>query len=192
MYQVPAAKEIGLISVAKLTERGIRMEYRDDVAEFYKDGILIALAAHCNRLCKLVHQERRRDFGLLVSRKDNMTTDLWHYRLGHLHLLLVLKMSNTEVVDGMPRRQANNSENGCTVGLMGEMTCKSLKLSTRRTNAPMELIHSDLCGRMQNRSLGRCCYIMLFVDNYTKFTTVYFLKSKDEAASQFQHFKAAV
>ena len=33
---------------------------------------------------------------------------------------------------------------------------------------------------------------MLFVDDYTKFTTVYFLKSKDEAASQFQHFKAAV
>jgi len=33
---------------------------------------------------------------------------------------------------------------------------------------------------------------MLFVDDYRIFTTVYFLKSKDEAASQFEHFRAAV
>jgi len=33
---------------------------------------------------------------------------------------------------------------------------------------------------------------MLFVDDYTKFTTLCFIKSKDEAASQFQHFRAIV
>ena len=33
---------------------------------------------------------------------------------------------------------------------------------------------------------------MLFVDDYRKFTMVYFLKSKDQAASQFQYFKAIV
>ena len=33
---------------------------------------------------------------------------------------------------------------------------------------------------------------MLFVDDYTKFMTVYFLNSKDEAASQSQHFKAVL
>ena len=102
VYHVPAVKEIGLISVGQLTERGIKMEYTDDAAEFYKDGILIALAEKCNRLFKLVQEERCRDFGLLASRKDNTATDLWHHRLGHLPLPAVLKMSNTEVVDGMP------------------------------------------------------------------------------------------
>ena len=75
---------------------------------------------------------------------------------------------------------------------MGKMTRSPFKLSTHRTNTPLELIHSDLCGPMQSRSLGGCRYFMLFVDDYTKFMTVYFLKSKDEAASQFQHFKAVV
>ena len=168
------------------------MEYTDDAAEFYKDGILIALAEKCNRLFKLVQEERRRDFGLLVSRKDNTATDLWHHRLGHLHLPAVLKRSNTEVVDGMPCQQANNSGNRYTACLMGKMTRTPFKPSTSRMNAALELIHSDLCGPMQSRSLGGCRYFMLFVDDYTKFTTVYFLKSKNEAANQFQHFKAAV
>ena len=168
------------------------MEYMDDTAEFYKEGFLIALAEKCNRLFKLVQEERRRDFGLLVSRKDNTATDLWHHRLGHLHLPAVLKKSNTEVGDGMPRLQANNSENRCTACLMGKMTCTPFKPSFCRTNAPLELIHSDLCGPMQSRSLGECRYFMHFVDDYSKFMTVYFLKSKDEAASRFQHFKAAV
>lgn len=44
VYLVPTAKERGLISFAQLTERAIRMEYTDDAAEFYTDGILIALA----------------------------------------------------------------------------------------------------------------------------------------------------
>ena len=67
VYHVPAVKAIGLISVGQVTERGIKMEYTDDAAEFYKDGILIALAEKCNRLFKLVQEERRCDFGLLVS-----------------------------------------------------------------------------------------------------------------------------
>ena len=67
VYHLPVVKEIGLISVGQLTERGIKMEYTDDAAEFYKDGILIALAEKYNRLFKLVQEDRRRDFGLLVS-----------------------------------------------------------------------------------------------------------------------------
>ena len=66
MYHVPAVKEIGLICVGQLTERGIKREYTDDAAEFYKNGILIELAEKWNRLFKLVQEERRRDFGLLV------------------------------------------------------------------------------------------------------------------------------
>ena len=49
---------MGLISVGQLTERDMQMEYTDDAAEFYKDGILIALAEKCNRLFKLVQGER--------------------------------------------------------------------------------------------------------------------------------------
>ena len=154
VYRVPAVKEIGLSNVGQLTERGIMMEYTDDAAEYFKDEILIALAEKGNRLLMLVLEERRRNLGLLVSRKDNTATDLWHHRLAHLHLPAVLKMSNTEVVDGMPCLQANNSENRYTACLMGRMTRTLFKPSTRRMNAPLELIDSDLCGPIQSRSLG--------------------------------------
>lgn len=79
VYHLPAVKEMGLLSVGQLMEKGIKIEYKDDAAEFYKDGILIVLAEKCNRLFKLGQDERHFDFGLLISEKDNTAANLSHY-----------------------------------------------------------------------------------------------------------------
>jgi len=122
VLHVPGATEAGLISVSQPTKKGVRIVFTDDAAEFYPDGILIAIADKWNKLYKLIQSGKYLDFGLLLSKKDHTTTALWHHRLGHLHLPAVLKMSNTEVASGMPCLQANNGENGCTVCLTGKMT----------------------------------------------------------------------
>ena len=50
---VPEATEAGLISVNQLTRKGVKIAFTDDVAEFYQDGILIAIAEKWNKLYKL-------------------------------------------------------------------------------------------------------------------------------------------
>ncbi|XP_077228618.1 uncharacterized protein LOC143861606 [Tasmannia lanceolata] len=61
-----------------------------------------------------------------------------------------------------------------------------------RAYKPLMLIHADICGPMQTLSLSVNKYFILFVDDYSKMTWVYFLKQKDEAFSIFKQFKALV
>ncbi|GJZ09022.1 retrovirus-related pol polyprotein from transposon TNT 1-94 [Tanacetum coccineum] len=43
------------------------------------------------------------------------------------------------------------------------------------------LLHMDLCGPMRVASINRKRYILVIVDDYSRFTWVRFLKTKDEA-----------
>jgi hypothetical protein len=55
----------------------------------------------------------------------------------------------------------------------------------------LDLIHSDVCGPM-TKSLGGHLYYVTFIDDHSRKTWVYLLKSKDEVFSKFQEFKAEV
>jgi hypothetical protein len=52
-------------------------------------------------------------------------------------------------------------------------------------------VHSDLCGKMNEKSLGGTEYFWSFIDE-TRYVWVYFLKSKDQAFEKFLEWKAMV
>jgi len=56
----------------------------------------------------------------------------------------------------------------------------------------LELVHSDVCGPMPSTSLSEYVYYVSFIDDYSRKTWVYFLKSKDEILGKFKEFKALV
>jgi hypothetical protein len=62
----------------------------------------------------------------------------------------------------------------------------------RRKRDILELVHTDLCGPMQTRSLGGAYYFLLFIDDYTRFTWVYFLRKKSDTFEYFKEFRSMV
>jgi transposase InsO family protein len=54
------------------------------------------------------------------------------------------------------------------------------------------LVHLDVCGPMPSTSLSGYVYYVSFIDDYSRKTWVYFLKSKDEVLEKFKEFKALV
>ena len=52
----------------------------------------------------------------------------------------------------------------------------------------MDLMHSDLCGPMTAPSLGGCFYYMIFIDDFSRKTCIYFMKAKSETFAKFQVF----
>lgn len=56
----------------------------------------------------------------------------------------------------------------------------------------MGVIHCDICGPMENISLGGSRYFIIFVDDCSRMTQVYFLKGKHEALQSFIDYKARV
>ena len=61
-----------------------------------------------------------------------------------------------------------------------------------RANHPLELVHSDVCGKIGTRSLGGGEYFVTFIDDHTRHAWVYILKHKDEVFARFQEWKAQV
>ena len=64
------------------------------------------------------------------------------------------------------------------------------KHSTRVTNKPLELIHSDVCGPTSVPSIGGSRYFVTFTDNYSRYTITYAMKRKDEALDKFKQYVA--
>nr|GEY06141.1 hypothetical protein [Tanacetum cinerariifolium] len=54
--------------------------------------------------------------------------------------------------------------------------------TTFTSNKPLYLLHMDLCGPMRIQSINRKRYVLVVVDDYSRYTWVFFLHSKDEAS----------
>lgn len=56
----------------------------------------------------------------------------------------------------------------------------------------LELVHSNICGSMQTPSISGYYYFATFIDDYSGFTTFYFLNKKSKHVSKFKLYKALV
>ena len=77
---------------------------------------------------------------------------------------------------------------------MGKYTKTAFTSSDSRSTWVLDLIHSDLCGPMSVVSLRGFEYYATFIDDHSRKTWIYFLKSKisEEVLQSFQDFKALV
>ena len=78
---------------------------------------------------------------------------------------------------------------GCA---LGKNVKGSFSSSDNRSKGILDLIHTDVCGPMIVASLNRYLYYVLFTDDHSRKTWIYFLKTKDGVLARFQEFKAQV
>ena len=79
---------------------------------------------------------------------------------------------------------------GCILGK--HLEHKFERASHERTSAPIELIHSDVAGPFPHMSMSQEKYALTFIDDFSKYYWVYFLKHKSEVFCLFKVFKALV
>ena len=63
------------------------------------------------------------------------------------------------------------------------------KVSHERTSAPLELIHSDVAGPFPHMSMSQTKYALTFIDDFSRYCWVYFLKHKSEVFDLFKVFE---
>ena len=119
----------------------------------------------------------------LASMEGN--TRLWHKILGHASTGLINKLYARDLVEGLPKVDATIKDvcEDCTRGKQHRSSFKSKKeISTLR---PLELVYIDLCGPMRTRSLNHSRYVLVIVDDFSRFTWTIFLKSKEDTFEEF-------
>jgi hypothetical protein len=109
--------------------------------------------------------------------------ELWHKRLRHLNYNALPGLQ--KMVTSMPLFSFEH-DSVCRGCALGNNTKKAYPHNNRKTNGILDLIHSDLCGPMTAPSMNGCLYYIIFIDDCSRKTWIYFLKTKDESFSRFQ------
>ncbi len=81
-------------------------------------------------------------------------------------------------------------EGGCSECESGKHIKRPFPSSRTKTSQVLKLMHSYLCGPMSVTFLGGYLYFMIFVDDFSHKTRIFFLKKKGEAFDMFKDFKA--
>ncbi|GJT92472.1 retrovirus-related pol polyprotein from transposon TNT 1-94 [Tanacetum coccineum] len=90
-------------------------------------------------------------------------------------------ISRHGLVRGLPKLKFEK-DHLCSSCAMGKSQKKSHTPKSKDTNQEkLYLLHMDLCGPMRVASVNGNKYILVIVDDYSLFTWVKFLRSKDEA-----------
>nr|GEX95236.1 putative ribonuclease H-like domain-containing protein [Tanacetum cinerariifolium] len=105
---------------------------------------------------------------------------LWHRRLSHLNFGAINHLARQGLVRGLPKLKFEK-DHLCLACAKGKSTKKTHKPKSEDTNQEkLYLLHMDLCEPMRVESVNGKKYILVIVDDYSRFTWVKFLQSKDE------------
>nr|GFA94917.1 hypothetical protein [Tanacetum cinerariifolium] len=106
---------------------------------------------------------------------------LWHHHLSHLNFGAINHLARQRLVEGLPKLKFEK-DHLCLACAMGKSKKKSHKPKSKDTNQEkLYLLHMDLCGPMRVESVDGKKYILVIVDDYSRFTWVKCLRSKDKA-----------
>ncbi|GJV13718.1 retrovirus-related pol polyprotein from transposon TNT 1-94 [Tanacetum coccineum] len=117
----------------------------------------------------------------LLSKASKTKSWLWHRRLSHLNFGSINHLAKNGLVRGLPRLKFEK-DHLCLSYAIGKSKKQSHKPKSEDTNQEkLYLLHMDLCGPMHVESINGKKYILIIMDDYSRFTWVKFLASKNEA-----------
>ncbi|GJV95559.1 putative ribonuclease H-like domain-containing protein [Tanacetum coccineum] len=124
----------------------------------------------------------------LFSKATSDESKLWHRRLGHLNFKTMNKLVKGNLVRGLPSKLFENDQT-CVACQKGKQHIASCKSKTKNSiSLPLHLLHMDLFGLTFVKSLMKKMYCLVVTDDYSKFTWVFFLATKDETSGILKSF----
>nr|GEU33979.1 putative ribonuclease H-like domain-containing protein [Tanacetum cinerariifolium] len=117
----------------------------------------------------------------LLLKASKTKSWLWHRRLSHQNFGAINHLARHGLGRGLPKLKFNK-DHLCYVCAMGKSKKKPQKPKFEDTNQEkLYLLHMDLCGPMRVASVNGKKYILVIVDDNSRFTWVKCLRSKEEA-----------
>nr|GEU96285.1 integrase, catalytic region, zinc finger, CCHC-type, peptidase aspartic, catalytic [Tanacetum cinerariifolium] len=111
---------------------------------------------------------------------DLLTAWLWHRRLSHLNFDTINLLLKNDIVVGFPKLKFVK-DHLCSSCELGKAKQKSFYTKiTPSSKRRLQLLHMDLCGPKRVASINGKRYVLVIVDDYSKYIWAHFLRSKDE------------
>lgn len=181
-----------LLSVSRLTAQGFKVSFdKNSCLIMNKSGTKqIAIGDQTGNLYKLRKTESA---NLVQEHKTSGCVHFWHRVLGHRDINVVKGLAKGGLVEGIDIAECDDkcNDDQCAICLEGKLTrMKFPQQSQNKSKAVLDLVHSDVCGPMQTLSASGKRYILTFIDDKSRYTTIFLLKEKSEVLNKFKEFLA--
>ncbi|GJY44314.1 retrovirus-related pol polyprotein from transposon TNT 1-94 [Tanacetum coccineum] len=171
-----------LFSVGQFCDSDLEVAFRKHTC-FVRDleGVDLIKGSHGTNLYTISVEDMMRSSPIcLLSKASKNKSWLWHRHLNHLNFGTLNDLARKDLVRGLPRLKFEKDHlcSACQLGKSRKATHKPKTINT--ITEVLHTLHMDLCGPLRVQSINGKKYILVIVDDYSRFTWVKFLRSKDE------------
>ena len=174
-----------LLSISQLCDRGNTISFNSEVCVVTskKDNkVILTGVRKGNVYLADFNSTDAESITCLFSKASPVESWLWHKKLSQLNFKTMNDLVKKDLVRGIPLVEFSRDGlcDACQKGKQRKASFKK-KLETI-IDESLQLLHMDLFGPVNVLSIARKRYCLVIVDDFSKFSWVYFLGSKDEAS----------
>ena len=180
-----------LFSVGVCMSNGYEVRFRGNRVEVTDDDEVIASGVMqgngiCRMLLKVVKPGSAEEANVAAT---NLT--VWHERLGHVGKRAICELVKKGLVTGV--KLTDKSDVFCEPCQLGKAHRQPFnENSVKVATVPGEMVHTDVCGPMTEKSPGGSRYVLTFKDDASGYRHAYFLKEKSEVFGKFKQYERMV
>ncbi|KAK1661354.1 hypothetical protein QYE76_049513 [Lolium multiflorum] len=176
-----------LLSIYHLADAGYNSYFTNYcVKVFRSDNLKLVLVGYVENnlyVVDLSKESSSHSTCLMATKHDEGW--LWHRRLGHVNMRNLKQLLKGEHIVGLTGISFEK-DRVCSACVAGKQLKKRHPIkSIVTTSRPLELLHLDLFGPSHYDTLGGSKYGLVIVDDYSRYSWVFLLKSKDETHREF-------
>nr|GEU42643.1 retrovirus-related Pol polyprotein from transposon TNT 1-94 [Tanacetum cinerariifolium] len=122
------------------------------------------------------------DLTCLFAKATIDESNLWHRRLAHLNFKTINRLVKGNLVRGLPTKVFENDHScvACKKGKQHRASCKTKPISS--VDQPLFRLHMDLFRPTFVKIPNKKSYCLVITNDYSRFTWVFFLATKDETS----------
>ncbi|GJS64329.1 putative ribonuclease H-like domain-containing protein [Tanacetum coccineum] len=130
----------------------------------------------------------------LVAKASLDESTRWHRRMAHVNFKTINKLAKEGLVDGLPLKVFNQMKHNCVACHQRKAYKASFKhiSAVRLITETLQLLHMDLFGPTNIRSIDQKYYSLVVTDDFSRFTWTFYLGTKDETFYVLKEFIALI
>ena len=118
----------------------------------------------------------------------NVSKEIWHRRLGHPNHRVLAYLLKSGLLNNKVQCSSSIVSFECVACRLGKSKVLPFPSEGSRATNPFDIVHSDVWGISPIISHEGYKYFVTFIDDYSRYTWVYFLRKKSEVFSMFKLF----
>ncbi|GJR31075.1 putative ribonuclease H-like domain-containing protein, partial [Tanacetum coccineum] len=198
VYYVEELQNFNLFSVSQICDTKNKVLFTDKEClvlskEFQlpeNSQVVLRVPRRNNLYCfNLSDIKPERDVTCLLAKASLVESTKWHRRMAHVNFKNMNKLAKHGLVNGLPSKLFTNEHNcvACNKGKQHKASYKAIT-AVSTISAPLQLLHMDLFGPTSIRSIDHKYYSLVVTDDFSRFTWVFFLGTKDETYGILKDF----